>query len=43
MPVFASGDEPLLGMAPLWGSRLIVEAWDGGDVTIEEAPPGPAA
>lgn len=41
-PVFAAGDEPLLGMAMLWGSRLTVDAWDGGDVIIEEAPSGPA-
>ena len=41
-PVFAAGDEPLLGMAMLWGSRLTVDAWDGGGVIIEEAAPGPA-
>ena len=40
-PIFAAGDEPLLGMAMLWGSRLTVEAWDGG-VIIEEPAPGPA-
>ena len=27
---------PLLGMAMLWGSRLIVEAREGGEVTIED-------
>ncbi len=35
-PVFASESEPLLGMAMLWGSRLMVEAWDGGAVVITE-------
>ena len=27
---------PLIGMAMLSGSRLIVDAWEGGDVVIEE-------
>ena len=35
-PVFASESEPLLGMAMLWGSRLMVEAWDEGAVVITE-------
>lgn len=38
IPVFESNSEPLLGMAMLWGSRLTVDAWEGGDVTIEGAP-----
>ena len=38
IPIFESNSEPLLGMAMLWGSRLIVEAWTGGGVTIESAP-----
>ena len=42
-PVFATGDEPLVGMAMLWGSRLTVDAWEGGDVIVEEVAPGPAA
>jgi clan AA aspartic protease len=29
---------PLIGMAMLSGSRLIVDAWEDGDVTIEEVP-----
>ena len=37
-PILESDSEPLLGMAMLWGSRLIVDAWDGGEVIIEEAP-----
>lgn len=35
--VFQSIDQPLLGMELLEGSRTTVEAWDGGDVVIEEA------
>ena len=42
-PVFASDSEPLVGMALLWGSRLTVDAWEGGDVIIEEVPPEPPA
>ncbi len=37
-PILESDSEPLLGMAMLWGSRLIVDAWEGGDVIIEEVP-----
>ena len=32
---------PLLGMKLLEGSRLTVDAWDGGEVTIQEAAPSP--
>ena len=35
IPIFEADSAPLLGMAMLWGSRLIVDAWEGGDVTIE--------
>ena len=35
--VFQSIDQPLLGMELLEGSRVVVDAWDGGDVTIQEA------
>lgn len=35
--VFQSIDQPLLGMELLEGSRVAVDAWDGGDVTIREA------
>ena len=34
--VFQSIDQPLLGMELLEGSRVAVDAWDGGDVIIEE-------
>ena len=37
--VFQSIDQPLLGMELLEGSRVAVDAWDGGDVIIEEARP----
>ena len=39
-PAFASESEPLVGMAMLWGSRLTVDAWDGGDVIVAEVPDG---
>ena len=42
-PVFASDSEPLVGMAMLWGSRLTLDAWEGGDVIIQEVSPGPPA
>ena len=35
--VFQSIDQPLLGMELLEGSRVSVDAWDGGDVVIHEA------
>ncbi len=35
--VFQSIDQPLLGMELLEGSRVAVDAWDGGDVMIQEA------
>lgn len=34
-------DTPLIGMALLEGSRLTIDATDGGDVTIEELPQQP--
>ena len=34
--VFQSIDQPLLGMELLEGSRVSVDAWDGGSVIIEE-------
>ena len=40
MLVHRSESRPLLGMALLNGSRLTVEAWEGGDVAIEETPRG---
>ena len=35
--VFESIDQPLLGMDLLQDSRVTVDAWEGGDVIIEEA------
>ena len=35
--VFQSIDQPLLGMELLEGSRVAVDAWDGGGVIIQEA------
>ena len=35
--VFQSMDQPLLGMELLEGSRVAVDAWDDGDVIIQEA------
>ena len=37
--IFESDSDPLLGMAMLWGSRLTVDAKEGGDVVIEGLPP----
>ena len=37
--VFQSIDQPLLGMELLEGSRVAVDAWDGGGVTIQEVAP----
>lgn len=37
--VLSSDGDPLLGMALLWGSRLTLDALDGGEVTIEEREP----
>ena len=34
--VLQSIDQPLLGMELLEGSRVTMDAWDGGSVTIEE-------
>ena len=34
--VLESIDQPLLGMELLEGSRVAVDAWEGGDVVIEE-------
>ena len=36
--VYLSDSRPLLGMELLNGSRLTVDAWEGGDVVIEEVP-----
>ncbi len=33
--VIQSEDEPLAGMGLLWGSRISLDALDGGNVTIE--------
>ena len=39
--VFQSETQPpLLGMAMLWGSRLTIDARDGGQVTIEDLSEG---
>ena len=35
--IFQSIDQPLLGMELLEGSRVAVDAWDGGEVSIQEA------
>ena len=35
--VFESIDQPLLGMELLEGSRVVVDAWNGGDAIIDEA------
>ena len=37
--VFQSIDQPLLGMELLDGSRVSVDAWDGGEVVIDEVRP----
>ncbi|MDE2786033.1 MAG: clan AA aspartic protease [Chloroflexota bacterium] len=37
--VFQSMDQPLLGMELLEGSRVSVDAWDGGSVIIEAVRP----
>ena len=41
--VFESIDQSLLGTELLEGSRVVVDTWEGGDVIIEEVPPGPPA
>ena len=38
VPALEMPGEPLLGMAMLWGSRLTVDAVEGGAVVIEEIP-----
>ena len=38
VPALEMPGEPLLGMALLWGSRLTVDAVEGGAVVIEEIP-----
>jgi clan AA aspartic protease len=35
--IFQSIDQPLLGMELLEGSRVAVDAWDGGEVIVAEA------
>ena len=37
--IFESDSDPLLGMAMLWGSRLTMDAQEGGEVTIEALSP----
>lgn len=37
--IIESDTEPLLGMAMLWGSRLVIDAWEDGDVAIEAVQP----
>ena len=39
--VLQSDSAPLLGMALIWGSRIIVDALTGGEVTIEELASAP--
>ena len=39
IPILESDSEPLLGMAMLWGSRLVIDAWEDGDVAIEAVQP----
>lgn len=39
IPIFEADTEPLLGMAMLWGSRLVIDAWEDGDVAIEAVQP----
>ncbi len=39
VPVHQSESSPLIGMALLHGCRLSIDAWEGGDVAIEEALP----
>ena len=36
VPIIRSDSEPLLGMALLWGKRITIEAWEDGDVVVEE-------
>ena len=36
VPVHLAEGSPLIGMALLHGSRLVVDSWEGGDVVIEE-------
>ena len=37
--ILESDSVPLLGMTLLWGSRVTMDALDGGEVTIEELSP----
>lgn len=39
IPIFEADTEPLLGMAMLWGSRLVIDAWEDGNVAIEAVQP----
>lgn len=34
VPVFESESQPLLGMAMLWGKRITIDAWAGGEITV---------
>ena len=40
--VLRSEGSPLLGMTLLWGSRITLDAFNGGEVTIEEVEPAAA-
>lgn len=40
--VLKSEGSPLLGVTLLWGSRMKLDALDGGEVTIEEVEPSAA-
>ena len=37
--VIGSIDQSLLGMEMLRGNRIAIDAWEGGEVIIEEVPP----
>ena len=41
VPILELNSQPLLGMGLLWGSRLTVDAQEGGAVVIEEIPVPP--
>ena len=41
LPIMVSESEPLLGMALLWGKRITIEAWEDGDVVVEEVQDPP--
>jgi clan AA aspartic protease len=41
VPVHEAASEPLLGIGLLYGSRLLIDVVDGGDVRIEPLPTTP--